>query len=38
MISRRIFMKDGGMALLSLGFAPAFLGRALRRRATAARS
>ena len=29
MISRRIFMKDGGMALLSLGFAPAFLGRAL---------
>lgn len=27
MFSRRIFMKNGGMALLSLGFAPAFLAR-----------
>ena len=28
MVSRRVFLKDGGrMALLSLGFAPAFLGR-----------
>jgi uncharacterized protein (DUF1501 family) len=27
MISRRIFMKDGGLALVSLGFAPAFLAR-----------
>ena len=26
-ISRRVFMKDGGLALLSLGFAPAFLAR-----------
>ena len=27
MLSRRVFMKNGGMALLSLGFAPAFLAR-----------
>jgi len=27
MISRRIFMKNGGLALVSLGFAPAFLAR-----------
>jgi len=35
MISRRVFMKNGGMALLSLGFAPAFLARTVE--ATAAR-
>src|SRR5687767_365329 len=28
MISRRIFVKSGGMAMLSLGFAPSFLARA----------
>ena len=27
MVSRRIFMKNGGLALLSLGFAPSFLAR-----------
>jgi len=27
MIPRRIFLKNGGLALLSLGFAPAFLAR-----------
>ena len=27
MISRRIFLKNGGLALVSLGFAPAFLAR-----------
>jgi len=27
MFSRRVFMKNGGMALLSLGFAPAFIAR-----------
>jgi uncharacterized protein (DUF1501 family) len=27
MLSRRIFLKDGGLALVSLGFAPAFLAR-----------
>jgi len=27
MLSRRVFMKNGGLALLSLGFAPAFLSR-----------
>ena len=27
MISRRIFLKDGAMALVSLGFAPTFLAR-----------
>ena len=29
MISRRIFLKDGGLALVSLGFAPTFLARAI---------
>jgi uncharacterized protein (DUF1501 family) len=29
MISRRVFMKNGGLALVSLGFAPAFLTRTL---------
>jgi uncharacterized protein (DUF1501 family) len=28
MISRRVFVKSGGMAMVSLGFAPAFLARA----------
>jgi uncharacterized protein (DUF1501 family) len=28
MISRRVFVKNGGLALVSLGFAPAFLARA----------
>jgi uncharacterized protein (DUF1501 family) len=28
MISRRVFLKDGGLALVSLGFAPAFVTRA----------
>src|SRR5262245_58951693 len=27
MISRRVFLKDGGLALVSLGFAPQFLAR-----------
>ena len=27
MITRRVFLKDGGLALVSLGFAPAFLAR-----------
>jgi len=27
MLSRRVFVKNGGLALLSLGFAPAFLAR-----------
>jgi uncharacterized protein (DUF1501 family) len=27
MVSRRVFMKNGGLALVSLGFAPAFLAR-----------
>jgi uncharacterized protein (DUF1501 family) len=27
MISRRVFLKDGGLALVSLGFAPSFLAR-----------
>src|SRR5688500_11575674 len=27
MTSRRIFLKNGGLALVSLGFAPTFLGR-----------
>jgi uncharacterized protein (DUF1501 family) len=30
MISRRVFMKNGGLALVSLGFAPAFLARTAR--------
>ncbi len=29
MVSRRIFLKDGGLALVSLGFAPQFLARAV---------
>jgi uncharacterized protein (DUF1501 family) len=29
MISRRVFLKDGGLALVSLGFAPQFLARAV---------
>ncbi len=29
MISRRVFLKDGGLALVSLGFAPEFLARAV---------
>jgi uncharacterized protein (DUF1501 family) len=29
MISRRIFLRNGGMALVSLGFAPAFVARAV---------
>jgi uncharacterized protein (DUF1501 family) len=32
MFSRRVFMKNGGLALLSLGFAPAFLARTVARR------
>ncbi len=36
MLSRRVFMKNGGLALLSLGFAPAFLSRTVEA-ATAAR-
>jgi uncharacterized protein (DUF1501 family) len=28
MLSRRVFLRDGGLALLSLGFAPAFMARA----------
>ena len=27
MISRRVFLKNGGLALVSLGFAPAFIAR-----------
>ena len=27
MISRRVFLKNGGFALVSLGFAPSFLAR-----------
>ena len=27
MVSRRVFLKDGGLALVSLGFAPQFLAR-----------
>ena len=34
MISRRIFLKDGGLALVSLGFAPTFLARTLDASAT----
>src|SRR3954470_5454667 len=29
MLSRRVFMKNGGLALLSLGFAPAFITRTI---------
>ena len=30
MMSRRVFLKNGGLALVSLGFAPAFLARTVR--------
>ena len=36
-ISRRVFMKNGGLALVSLGFAPAFLARTVQAAGTAAR-
>jgi uncharacterized protein (DUF1501 family) len=37
MFSRRVFMKNGGLALLSLGFAPAFLARTIEAAGTARR-
>src|SRR5829696_3403222 len=37
MLSRRVFMKNGGLALLSLGFAPAFLARTVEAAGTARR-
>jgi uncharacterized protein (DUF1501 family) len=37
MLSRRVFMKNGGLALLSLGFAPAFLSRTVEAASTARR-
>src|SRR5215204_1024631 len=37
MFSRRVFMKNGGLALLSLGFAPAFLARTVEAAGTARR-
>ncbi len=37
MLSRRVFMKNGGLALLSLGFAPAFLSRTVEAATTARR-
>ena len=37
MFSRRVFMKNGGLALLSLGFAPAFLARTVEASAGARR-
>jgi uncharacterized protein (DUF1501 family) len=37
MLSRRVFMKNGGLALLSLGFAPAFLARTIEAAGTARR-
>jgi uncharacterized protein (DUF1501 family) len=37
MFSRRVFMKNGGLALLSLGFAPAFLARTVQAAANARR-
>jgi uncharacterized protein (DUF1501 family) len=37
MFSRRLFMKNGGLALLSLGFAPAFLARTVEAAGTARR-
>jgi uncharacterized protein (DUF1501 family) len=37
MFSRRVFMKNGGLALLSLGFAPAFLARTVEAAASARR-
>ena len=39
MFSRRVFLKNGGLALVSLGFAPAFLARTVEpRRERGARS
>ncbi len=38
MISRRIFLKDGALALVSLGFAPTFLARTLKGRSASRRS
>ena len=32
MMTRRIFLKNGSLALVSLGFAPAFMQRLFRRR------
>jgi uncharacterized protein (DUF1501 family) len=37
MISRRVFLKDGGLALVTLGFAPAFLARTVAAAAPARR-
>ena len=37
MFSRRVFVKNGGLALLSLGFAPAFLARTIEAAGTARR-
>ena len=37
MISRRVFMKNGGMALVSLGFVPQFLSRTIEAAAPARR-
>jgi uncharacterized protein (DUF1501 family) len=37
MFSRRVFLKNGGLALVSLGFAPAFLARTIEAAATARR-
>ncbi|MEP6916250.1 MAG: DUF1501 domain-containing protein [Acidobacteriota bacterium] len=37
MISRRIFLKNGGLALVSLGFAPRFLGRTVEAAASSRR-
>ena len=37
MISRRVFLKNGGLALVSLGFAPSFLARTARGRGSARR-
>ena len=38
MISRRVFLKNGGLALVSLGFAPAFLARTAARGSRRARA
>ena len=35
MVSRRIFLKNGGLALVSLGFAPTFLARTVAASGTA---
>ena len=37
MISRRIFIRNGGLALVSLGFAPSFLTRTVQAAGTARR-